>query len=377
MTAERCVGFPGIVSDLLKTLSDFLKTVSFAAECVGFPDLCAGFPGCVAVSGFVYTLPNIQDPFLCEPGNEFSSPTRDAQTPVGALVTLGRAQSWFDCRNGTLFGRSSQSDSVSPEIMDSVDTVDDQIGVHSIDCFQTAPSLVNISIFNEYRFVPVLLPVHQLTRYDIDCQLEGHIRVLKQTPNIIEARIDIAFDEEAWPDSPKIVDLLRLRRLYISSAGALKYFKIPALEELALGNSGEDTPSHFLSLLDRSFSDKIDALIATLTSPMIAPHLHLIFFGCEEESHLDYMAYLEMLKSRRTAENCALKSAALIIEHGIKPDSETIHGLHGLRQQGLNLYCWRDLRLAKKLLAGTTDPYDVDFFSLFVSIYGNLNGNEW
>ncbi|KAJ7312447.1 hypothetical protein DFH08DRAFT_1044507 [Mycena albidolilacea] len=131
-------------------------------------------------------------------------------------------------------------------------TVEDQTGVHSIDCFQTAPSLVDTSIFNEYRFVPVLLPVHQLTRYDIDCQLEGHIRVLKQTPNVIKARIDIAFDKEAWPDSLEIVDLLRLRRLYISSAGALKYFKVPALEELALGNSGEDTPSHFLSLLDRS-----------------------------------------------------------------------------------------------------------------------------
>jgi hypothetical protein len=125
----------------------------------------------------------------------------------------------------------------------------------------------------------------------------------------------------------------------------------PFLTELLILHNDEDS------------SDEIDALIATLTSPTIAPHLHLIFFGCEDESHLDYMAYLEMLKSRRTAENCALKSAALIIEDGIKPDSETIHGLHGLRQQGLNLFCWRELRLGKKLLAGTTDPYGVDFFA--------------
>jgi hypothetical protein len=38
--AERCVGFPGIVSD-------FLNNVSLAAKCVGFADLRAGFPGCV------------------------------------------------------------------------------------------------------------------------------------------------------------------------------------------------------------------------------------------------------------------------------------------------------------------------------------------
>ncbi|KAJ7898195.1 hypothetical protein B0H14DRAFT_2557236 [Mycena olivaceomarginata] len=47
--AERCVGFPGVVSDFLKIVSDFLNAVSLAVECVGFPDPC------VAVSGFVYT----------------------------------------------------------------------------------------------------------------------------------------------------------------------------------------------------------------------------------------------------------------------------------------------------------------------------------
>jgi hypothetical protein len=49
------------------------------------------------------------------------------------------------------------------------------------------------------------------------------------------------------------------------------------------------------------------------------------------------MAYLEMLKSRRTAENCALKSAALLIAAGPKPESATISGLHALREEGLDL----------------------------------------
>ncbi|KAJ7312444.1 hypothetical protein DFH08DRAFT_822181 [Mycena albidolilacea] len=120
-------------------------------------------------------------------------------------------------------------------------TVEDQIGVHSIDCFQTASSLVDIGIFSEYHFVPVLLSVYQLTHYNIDCLWEEHIRALKQTPNIIEARISIAFDKEAWSDSLETVDLLHLRCLYISPVGALKYFKVPSLEELAPDISGEDT----------------------------------------------------------------------------------------------------------------------------------------
>jgi hypothetical protein len=273
-------------------------------------------------------------------------------------------------------------------------TVEDQTGVHSIDCFQTASSLVDVGIFSEYRFVPVLFPVHQLTRYDIDCQLEEHIRVLKQAPNVIEARIGIDFDEEDWSDSLETVDLLRLRRLYISPAGALKYFKVPALEELALDIYREDILSLVRSLLDRSSCflrrlclqsptahtaieylqccpsltellilhddgsprDEINALISALTLPnypgglALAPQLHLISFGCDYESHLDYEAYLEMLQSRRGAENCALKSAALLIVDGLKPESETVRSLHTLRQEGLDFLLLEGVRARDEML---------------------------
>jgi hypothetical protein len=43
--AEQCVGFPGIVSDSL-------KSVSLAEKCVGFAGLCAGFAGCVGFTDF-------------------------------------------------------------------------------------------------------------------------------------------------------------------------------------------------------------------------------------------------------------------------------------------------------------------------------------
>jgi hypothetical protein len=72
-------------------------------------------------------------------------------------------------------------------------SAEDQIGVRSIDCFQTASSLVDFGALNEFGFVPILLPVYYLTRYAIDCPLDEHIHILKQTPNLVEARIDIEF----------------------------------------------------------------------------------------------------------------------------------------------------------------------------------------
>jgi hypothetical protein len=50
-----------------------------------------------------------------------------------------------------------------------------------------------------------------------------------------------------------------------------------------------------------------------------------------------HTAYLEMLESRCIAETCALTSAALLIEDGVKPEPATISGLHALCRQGLDL----------------------------------------
>jgi hypothetical protein len=59
---------------------------------------------------------------------------------------------------------------------------------HASYALQTAPSLVNVGIFNEFRFVPIPLPVHQLTRIEIDCPFNKQMRILKQAPDLIEAR---------------------------------------------------------------------------------------------------------------------------------------------------------------------------------------------
>jgi len=129
---------------------------------------------------------------------------------------------------------------------------DAQIGMQSIDCFHAAPCPVDTGIFNEYRVVPVLRPVHQLTRYELDCPWGQHRCILKQAPNLVEARICI-FDEEDWPDSNEIISLFHLRRLYVTTPQILKYLKLPVLGELALGPEHPDLLRALVgSLLDRS-----------------------------------------------------------------------------------------------------------------------------
>ncbi|KAJ6541684.1 hypothetical protein B0H19DRAFT_1174206 [Mycena capillaripes] len=264
--------------------------------------------------------------------------------------------------------------------------------LESIDCFQTAPLLVDVTIYNEYHSsISVSLPALQLTRYNVEGPWKMHKHILKLTRNLAEARIIIDADtiEDPWPDSGEIVDVLRLRRLYVTELEVLNYLKVPALDEIGLWLSHDDGQTALTglrSLIDRSScclrrlclrgyptaqtvsdilqkcssitelvilnaadtsdeeleSDEIDELLAALTmSPLvgatvIAPHLSLMIFGCEDGNYLDYTAYLEMLESRWKAENCALKAAALLTE-GPGPDPATYWALRTLGRDGLEL----------------------------------------
>jgi hypothetical protein len=72
-------------------------------------------------------------------------------------------------------------------------------------------------------------------------------------PTLLKPISTFDFEEHHWQDSLETIDLLRLQRLYISNPVALKYFKAPALEGLALveGSDSEDLPP-FQSFLDHS-----------------------------------------------------------------------------------------------------------------------------
>jgi hypothetical protein len=71
-------------------------------------------------------------------------------------------------------------------------------------------------------------------------------------------------------------------------------------------------------------------------STAIAPHLSRLLFMCTEDAYIDFTAYLQMVKSRWQAPDCALKAAALLLESDPRPDAATLRGLHTLSQEGLD-----------------------------------------
>ncbi|KAJ7231035.1 hypothetical protein B0H12DRAFT_1146934 [Mycena haematopus] len=240
----------------------------------------------------------------------------------------------------------------------------------SIDYFQSAPSLVDFG--NQY-FTPFLLPFQQLTRCQLDGPLHRHLTILKLTPNLIEARLEINLE---GPVSDEI-------RLYVSHGTALCFLRAPALTEIALAVVIEDDiddelgflesfvdrsacplrrlslsgfPAHttikmlekfpFISELviavEDSYGQKEDVndLIWILTlvtgKSLIAPQLCSLFFGCEGDSCINHELYLEMLKSRWEAKS-ALQNAALVTV-SCGPEPATLCGLHSLRREGLNIF---------------------------------------
>ncbi|KAJ6580793.1 hypothetical protein B0H19DRAFT_1060519 [Mycena capillaripes] len=233
-----------------------------------------------------------------------------------------------------------------------------------IDSFQTAPSLVDVGVFNLYRFIPTAFPIHLSV---INSMARGRSTWrFKPSLKLVEARIEIDFTEHSWLDSAQFVDLKRLRRLYVSDLEVLNYLRVPALEEIGLQfrhDSGRDV-APFHALLERSScrlrraflkdpttravaeilpksssiteliilnddpdgSKVVNGLMASLTvsniaeSTVVTPHLSLMFFACEDENSIYYTLYLEMVKSRWQADHCALKTAALLTVLGPGPD---------------------------------------------------------
>ncbi|KAF7345454.1 ABC protein [Mycena venus] len=262
-----------------------------------------------------------------------------------------------------------------------------QAAVQPIDCFESASSLVEFGAFNEYHVVPIALPIHQLTCFQMYLPWKEYGRILRHTFNLVEARLVIAsHDSDPWPDTDETIHLLQLRHLYVSDSKILDYLKTPALVGLALDVGENEEADHILQHLDpfaarsacllrrlslSGFPDArtatqmlqklpfiteltitiedssarfgINLLMSDLTvsqfpeRTVVAPQLRCMFFGCESESFFNYGQYLRMLESRWRAPNCALKAAALLTEvHG--PDSATLRGLHALSQQGLDFW---------------------------------------
>ncbi|KAJ7663944.1 hypothetical protein DFH06DRAFT_1128304 [Mycena polygramma] len=258
----------------------------------------------------------------------------------------------------------------------------------SVDSFQTAPSLVDAAACSEFRFVSTAFPVQQLTRYHLDGPWAVHREMLKLASNLIEARIEIDFDDDIddpWSRPAEIIDLHHIRRLYVSDVHVLRSLRVPVLEELAIWvpDDGVDPlPAELESLVTRSAcplrrlclrgypnadvtskmlqktlsitelailaadadaEKDVNALMTTLTVPIvagstvIAPQLRFIAFGYEDDSRTDDTLFLGMVKSRWDAGDCTLKSAALLVESGHVPEPTILFGFRALRQEGLDL----------------------------------------
>ncbi|KAJ7471023.1 hypothetical protein FB451DRAFT_1368159 [Mycena latifolia] len=263
--------------------------------------------------------------------------------------------------------------------------------VDSIDCFEAAPCLVDFGMNNDYaRPVPILLPTHQLTGYQIDCPWSMHHNILQAAQSLVEARIELDPDEESWTEHGDILDALRLQHLFVSHTAILNRLRAPALKEIAFYHDRDDDPNHLLHLQPfvvrscctlQKLSIKglptgqitaeilqkypsitqlaiilhqhddgsnisyevADTLISLLSIPNptgdtpLSPQLSEICFGCEENANINYSLCLDMLESRWKSADCVLKSAAVLTASDPGPDLATLNGLHMLRQDGLDL----------------------------------------
>ncbi|KAJ7609115.1 hypothetical protein FB45DRAFT_1039272 [Roridomyces roridus] len=255
------------------------------------------------------------------------------------------------------------------------DSEQSQVGVDSITCFKTVPSLVDVGVNNESRFIPIYVPAHQLTSYDLHGPCKMHLHVLKLAPNIVDARVVTAFDDgEPWPEpGVQTIDLLRLQRLHVSDESMLDYLRVPHLAELGVRTDEDSTlvdsldalllrsacvPQKlhlgeifsaattlgilkkypFITTIALTFSedgiDAMDAHMTMLTNVPESQHLREICFEVMESMPIDYPLFLRMLKARRQS---SLRAASFLAVEGPDPDPVTRAGLDELRDGGLDL----------------------------------------
>ncbi|KAJ7609013.1 hypothetical protein FB45DRAFT_845586 [Roridomyces roridus] len=252
-----------------------------------------------------------------------------------------------------------------------------QDGIESIKCFETASSLEDVGFASDFAYIPIPFPTGRLTSYRVEGPLELHLGVLKMAPNIIEARVMVAYDlDQPWPKpSDPAIDMLHLKRLCVTHVEVLDHLRAPSLAEIAINLSSTDenpvdhldpfflrsscAPPRFcvedspgLSITERiltkftfitSFtvlSDSVEVLNAHLSmfakTPIAFPHLNEISFVSMDPPSFHYPLVLEMLQSRRSAQS-ALSSAVFVTSKGPGPDPITCLALNALREAGMNI----------------------------------------
>ncbi|KAJ7173320.1 hypothetical protein C8R46DRAFT_113199 [Mycena filopes] len=253
-----------------------------------------------------------------------------------------------------------------------------QFDVRSIDCFRSAPSLIDFATFNEHRPVPIRLPLQQLTAYRADHPWEVHQYVIGLALRLVELRVHIAFDGNPRPNVKETYHLPCLRRLYVSHPVLLSFLTAPSLEELALNycpDDGTEMQRSFGPFVERSGgtlkrlclhgyvkaatlvhmlkdttsitelaiikldlsgteTDETAWLRMLAETPNVAPQLQSISLGSELGSNPNHRLCLQMISSRWRQPHRALRAAALLSADALAP-RHTLD-VSNMRQEGLD-----------------------------------------
>ncbi|KAJ7147679.1 hypothetical protein C8R43DRAFT_1195532 [Mycena crocata] len=115
----------------------------------------------------------------------------------------------------------------------------------------TAFSLIDVDISNEHGFMPIPLPYPQLFQYEQDGDWEMHRGILGMAQTLTAAHVVITNDDsESSSVLGDPVDLLHLRRLYVSNTAVLEYIRTPLLEEIGFQLEKQDEPHDVLRCLE-------------------------------------------------------------------------------------------------------------------------------
>ncbi|KAJ7620488.1 hypothetical protein DFH06DRAFT_1360232 [Mycena polygramma] len=256
----------------------------------------------------------------------------------------------------------------------------------SIDSFETAASLVDAGAYSEQHFIPIHLPAHQLTAYNLDAPWTTHKALLKLAHSLVEAHIIVRSDVEPLPDVQEIINLPTLRQLFLSEVKISDYLRVPGLVALTSCAERNELLTDVLSLIERSSctlrrlclsgapsGDETAKILAKVPSivelgiigqtaclrgreeftaimshfapsgieaSLIGPQLQCVTFACQgDEDYVDYEAPLKILDARWDSPASALKTTALLVdsEYGLEYLSTAYCALRELRQKGLDV----------------------------------------
>ncbi|KAJ7155847.1 hypothetical protein C8R46DRAFT_434454 [Mycena filopes] len=270
--------------------------------------------------------------------------------------------------------------------------------IDRVDCFQNAPSLVGAWV-SDFPPIPVLFPAHHLTRYQLYSSWDDHADILKQTPNLVEARITVDLSDSNWPDGHEIIDLTCLRRLFVSHAEILKLLRFPGLEEITIEiseaaegldilaalrsatsrslcplrrlcfwglpfpSSVADILGQFPSIVDfaaiLSGSDDsrlVETLMKhlTITANVVARQSRHISFACEDDAAIDYHIYEEMITSRWKAGGFV--ASQLLVASGPLPDNFVLGRMAKLCEEGFDFIHLQGLDADDAITLWTLEP---------------------